>query len=74
VKQISYTSDETFFVAGLDVDHAKQRHLQYGGEETAQKAWNALDYWDREERYSDFEVFEFRVTEKVTKVEPPYTA
>lgn len=74
MKKISYTSDETFYVAGVDVDHAKRRLLQYGGEETAQKAWNSLDYWDREERYSELEVYEFHVTEKITQVEAPYSS
>lgn len=73
MKQISYTSTETYFVAGIGVDHARQRLSQYGGEVTAQRAWNALDYWDREEHSSQFEVFEFQVTEKITKVDPPYT-
>ncbi|MEU9258993.1 hypothetical protein AB0D68_10965 [Streptomyces sp. NPDC048212] len=69
MKQISYTSSETYFLAGTDIEDARER---MSPQLSPRDAWNALDYWDREENYDDFEVFEFQVTEKVTKVNPPY--
>lgn len=74
MKQVSYTSDETFFVAGRDIEDARVRMKERGYEETPRRAWNDLEYWDRAENFAEFDVFEFRVTEKVTKVEPPYSS
>lgn len=74
MKQVSYNEEETVYVAGLGFEHAQQRLRQYGGAETAQKAWNALDYWDREELADKYEVFRFVTAVQITKVDPPYTA
>ncbi|WP_371666001.1 hypothetical protein OG306_33270 [Streptomyces sp. NBC_01241] len=76
MKQISYTSDETFYVADRSIDAVRERLEHFGskiGWATPLEAWSDLGYWDRVENYEDFEVFEFRVTEKITKVEPPYS-
>ncbi|MEU5166811.1 hypothetical protein [Streptomyces mutomycini] len=70
MKQISYTSAETYFLAGTDIEDARERMTP---QDSPRDAWNELGYWEREERSYEFEVFEFQVTEKVTKVNPPYT-
>lgn len=75
MRQITYTSDETYFVAGRNIEDAVRR-MEADGEVrqgTPLRAWDKLSYWDREEHSSEYEVFEFRVTQRITKVTPPYT-
>ncbi|MFD5069153.1 hypothetical protein ACFWNC_14660 [Streptomyces sp. NPDC058369] len=74
MKKISYSSDVVFYAAGRSVEDARERAKGDENQaDTPREAWNALGYWDREEHADEFEVFEFRVTEKITKVEPPYS-
>lgn len=76
MKKIELNTNETFYVAGKSIDDARERMSLYGaeGKSTPQDAWDALGYWDREDYPDQFEVFEFRVTEKITQVETPYSA
>lgn len=66
--------EEVYFVAGEDIEDARNRlnYSQATASDTPGDAWNQLDLYDREERFNDFEVFEFVRSEKVTKVDPPY--
>lgn len=69
--QESFLSEEKVYVTGLNLEHARARLRQYGGEDTAQKAYHVLDYFDAEE--GNFEIFEFVTTTRITKIDPPYT-
>lgn len=73
MKQVSYLSNETFFVTGRDIADARERFEAGVRDETPLGAWNDLDYWDREEHPEQFEVFEFHIAERITKVDPPYS-
>lgn len=72
MKQVSYNEVETVFAAGTDIEDAR-RALENHAADNPRDAWDALDYWDREEKADEFEVFKFVTTVQVTKVEPPYT-
>ena len=74
MKQISYTSDETHFSAGRHIEDARERAKQGDLATSPALAWETLPYGAREEEYENYEVFEFQVTEKITKVEPPYVS
>jgi hypothetical protein len=75
---MSLREEETVYVAGRDIENAKERkgdHRYYGDvvRDTPQEAYDALGYFEREESGDEFEVFEFVTTTQVTKVDPPYT-
>jgi hypothetical protein len=75
VKQVSYSEEETYYVAGRDVEDARYRERTDDAAcATPQAAWDVLSYWDQEEHASEFEVFKFVTTVQVTKVDPPYTS
>lgn len=70
MKAESYFSEEKAYVAGESLDDALKSEEAH---ETPQDAWNALGYWEREQRSQYFEVYEISVTTRVTKVDPPYS-
>jgi hypothetical protein len=72
VREETYISTEKVYAAGVDLEDARQA-LENKSADNPQDAWDALGYWDREERPGDFEVYEFLTTTQVTRVSPPYT-
>jgi hypothetical protein len=71
--RVKQSTERHFFAAGKDIDDARKRAERgYEGDSPAD-AWEELGYWERQEHSEEFEVFEFQVTETVTKVDPPYT-
>jgi hypothetical protein len=73
VKQVSYSETETVYAAGDSFEEARRRGEKQGFKDSAQQAWNDLDYWERSENPDLYEVFQFVTTTQVTKVDPPYT-
>lgn len=72
MREESYTSTEKVYAAGTSLEDARQA-LENKSADNPRDAWDAIGYWDREERSEDFEVYEFLTTTQVTRVSPPYT-
>lgn len=74
MKKISYSSKENFFVAGKGVEDAIERAEQnrYRAD-TSFQAWDDVPYYYKSDDEDGYEVFEFQLTQQITKVEPPYS-
>lgn len=68
----SLVKDETVYVSGHDLTDAVHKSTNpYYHFDTAQEAYDAVGYFEKQEE--TWEVFEFETRTRIRRVEPPYT-